>query len=476
MIEGLPSGVTPRFSSTWDKGFDILFADNQDNSKLPEQSADYTITLTYYTKLTSQATGDRKNKVTLEANDSNKSAEDNKYITDVDFEKSGWQDQTNKTIKWQIVLDKNKAGFGDTPVTIDDYLSDNQEYVEGSAVLKKGTDQWNANTLVSDSIAVEDKGTADGNHHYLFTLGVLNDASSVYVLTYDTVPTDEAIAGVGGKDQPTSIEAKNKAIVNYKGTSKEVTANSVWVNGEKLKKEIVTWPDKNNDYAVKFRITVNPNYLKLSPDSTATSLQTMTIKDLPSGTLDVDIDSIKVMQYASSTDTAGTDISNQASYTKAAGLTVNVPDTYKYVIEYTCHVVGNPDTDVAYFNKATAVVGSLSYESDVSKNVHIQKQSSSSGGSGYFLDMEISKYNSAALKTKVEGAEFTLYKDEVSDANKLQTGITDANGNVHFGQRNTSAVYNLTPGVKYIIVETKAPDGYIADPTPFIFQISCTTS
>ena len=104
-------------------------------------------------------------------------------------------------------------------------------------------------------------------------------------------------------------------------------------------------------------------------------------------------------------------------------------------------------------NPNDAVKLTYSNENDVVAEVE--------GNTVYVYTYQIEVHKTDESGTKLQGAEFALYKTE-SDAkdekNAIATGTSDADGVVKF--KNASSEEMLVQSGRYFIKETKAPDGY----------------
>ncbi|MCR4655759.1 MAG: hypothetical protein K5770_05960, partial [Lachnospiraceae bacterium] len=78
--------------------------------------------------------------------------------------------------------------------------------------------------------------------------------------------------------------------------------------------------------------------------------------------------------------------------------------------------------------------------------------------------------SSTQSEAPLEGAEFKIYKDSVSDANCVATLTTDADGNAAYGNQTNEK--KLEWGRTYIIKETSAPTGYVDEGWQHEFTVS----
>ncbi len=149
LIEGLPSGVTPTISSENSK-FTILFGTDKAHSSLPAQSAAYTINLTYYTQLTSYATGDRSNSLGLIGNGGSVVDTEIKNVVDTDFDKVTVTKKvaddiveagTDKYLKWTSTIKVPKAGLHKVKIA-DRITTDGHEFVTPTELITSGTPDY----------------------------------------------------------------------------------------------------------------------------------------------------------------------------------------------------------------------------------------------------------------------------------------------------------------------------------------------
>ncbi|OJG45761.1 hypothetical protein RV04_GL002050 [Enterococcus hermanniensis] len=115
--------------------------------------------------------------------------------------------------------------------------------------------------------------------------------------------------------------------------------------------------------------------------------------------------------------------------------------------------IGNPNTELLVSNTAT-ITGDNVKEDTGKTNTEIKVQVPAAGGTaqGEVRSLKVKKENSAGDHAPIKGAQFSLYRGEVSTDTAIRENVsTDADGEILFS--------NLTYG-DYYLVETKAADGY----------------
>lgn len=126
-------------------------------------------------------------------------------------------------------------------------------------------------------------------------------------------------------------------------------------------------------------------------------------------------------------------------------------------------------------------INTTKYTFDVTKDDN-QKLIKVADENGVIVDNVLTDYFGGGITLKkvdsttnkgLANAEFTLYKDTVAESNKVKTYTTDSNGVLTTGSQD------LEIGQKYILKETKAPEGYNlkqSNGEPFKKEITLTNN
>ncbi|WP_269477182.1 LPXTG cell wall anchor domain-containing protein [Hominibacterium faecale] len=452
-------------------GFTLYFNTNiADKSKsfLPAAGKAYDVRITGYTKVIGTENGARRNNARITSGTaSDFDYEDYSINMKMTGSKAKAQFADGK-ILWNVKFNGHYASMEEGDVIVKDTFSDNQEFDDNyTVVLTENGTSMNRTIKVT-------KDTSDKkNCTYRFNLGKL-DNNKQYVLKYQTKVKSDVFTASGIKT------FKNTAWISIDGEEKLEVKNSFDVNNDIVSKKITTQPERKNQYKAGFTIQVNPNGALLNSNSAAEP-EDYVIADTYSKTMAIDLDSISIIrddaeklkndEYTVAIDTSG----------KENKLEIRIPkaDGHKYTIKYNAAIQGEIGETIEYSNTAKLTVNKEIDEGDVSDKVLIKEQASDAGASGSLLNINVHKRDRANSLKSLQGAEFQLYKDQVSEKNLLGTEVTGADGIAVFGQ-DTNGKTNLTSegkdyyleaGVKYILKESAAPDGYALDSSETVFQI-----
>ncbi|MCQ4636853.1 SpaA isopeptide-forming pilin-related protein [Anaerovorax odorimutans] len=449
------------------KGFDLYFADGADvaKSSLPASNSRYTVKISYYTKVaianSSNTNGTWRNVGKFSVG--SKEYSDYEDYSDKLFmegEKSGEINSSAGEIIWTVGLETNRQGEN-SDVIVKDMFSDNQEFDSSYGVFLNGK------KLTESQITKDEK-------EYQFHLGNL-EKNKTYTLVYKTKIKKGVLSEAGQKI------FSNVANVTDKNISLSLPAE-VSINNKIVKKEITQKPTQHNNYEAEFTIVLNPNKMLLNSES-ADKANAYVLTDTYSKTMELDLNSFVI------TRDDGEELSaekNDYGISHAEGDKKNVlrieiknADGHKYTIKYKALVLGAVGDHIDYENEAVLKVGNKSNGDKVEESVIIEKLSSEAGSSASELSIFAQKYDSANTNTKLEGAVFKLYRDSVSKENLLGTETTAGkDGIAVFGQSENGnnltwkgKDYYLEAGIKYILVEAQAPNGYEKASKKYEFQL-----
>lgn len=277
-----------------------------------------------------------------------------------------------------------------------------------------------------------------------------------------------------------SLTTQHKVFSNFakwEGVGDSKTDTTVEYNTALLKKSADYNKSGNK---VNYSIIINPDKLKLGDAEMIKLTDTMVINGASTDSAALVESTVKLYSYNAATGQKGTELpsdsyrvdyaetsSNPHTYT----LTVEVPNGFAYVLEY--QYANTSNTDYSMENKAQL-------SSYVTKTITTQVQHNSAGGSAHTDSLTIHKVDSQNSVKALPGAEFKLCWFDPSDGQykDIQTETTDDHGNIEL---TFSEAPGLKPGTDsngkiirpynylYKLVETKAPDGYALDETPYYF-------
>lgn len=233
----------------------------------------------------------------------------------------------------------------------------------------------------------------------------------------------------------------------------------------------------SENYRAEYSVIINPDALKLG-DSDTITLEDVMSTGAWDNTAELVRSSVKLYDYDTVNKTKGAEIDRNvysvsyqepdaAKYECEYRLTVGVPNSHAYVLEYayrnTC--------DKSYWmsNKATL-------HGKTSKVDSIKMQVATAQGEAHSAGLTLHKVDSRNITTPLKGAEFKLEWFDPSEGTykEVQTVTTNENGDINL---SFSAGSNgVTPGENageivrpynylYRLTETKAPDGYRKDDT-----------
>lgn len=270
------------------------------------------------------------------------------------------------------------------------------------------------------------------------------------------------------KDADTLIKMKQDA-ANASGAKLEFTNKVVW-NGidtssvfsytyDGLIKKVLNKADLTTggrDNLAHYEITVNPGATKINGGAKFNVVDTF-------NKLRIDYRTIKVMDGETDLAKIGT------VYYNATGDTLtfyDIPDAKKIVITYDAYISANDAKNIANIG--------TTYESGREEpNFNINF---SATGGGTLYGITILKCQKGKTSTTLEGAQFKLYDATGDKVLKYTSGeevvfTTGADGTIKVLPTASANNYVLDKDHKYYVVEIKAPNGYILDPTHYEFTL-----
>ncbi len=250
-------------------------------------------------------------------------------------------------------------------------------------------------------------------------------------------------------------EFVNQVTLHHNGKQIDRGSNGVRVTAGNIRKSAV-FPDGGS--SIPYTIRVNDTGEDLVAGSDA-----ITLVDEMSSTLSVDVESVKVVN---SRDQSPVDVRVGLD---GQQLTVTMPDNQPLTITYTAHVHAVPGTNVALSNRAYWLGYAPSGGSNVEKNDFYYKIGGNAGGAET-PEVKILKFNKNNILEHLPGAEFRMEEGEIVNGQfqgngMVWTGTTESNGELIFGAGKKHMRYNTV----YRVTETRAPEGYLLDPTPYDF-------
>ncbi|WP_220779440.1 SpaA isopeptide-forming pilin-related protein, partial [Bacillus paranthracis] len=437
-----------------DKGFEVkLTGDYKSNM-------DKTLTITYTTDFNyenlSKENDNKSFKNTanlswIDINDkkNNSSSDDTfdpDYYTKGNGFKYGSYNAQTKEIKWDIGFNYNNRPIKDPSIV--DVLRDNQKLIPESIEVRHmkltgGAHGFEVGDPVPPSEYMIENPTKDNNN--TLTVHFKNEINSAYYISFKT-----SLAG----------EQINKRYDNYadlKDGSKTVTT----IHGAfeiKNGGSGVTKTAKQNDKYIDWSVSINPSQ---------STIENAVVTDNPTDNQILDEKSFHL--YPTTVDVDGTltkDTANELKEGTDYKLKVTTDnDTGKqqfkveflhtinraYILEYRSLI--NADNNETVSNKVKITGNRLTLTQVETTEEKVVKVSSGSGGGSANKgrgSLQIIKVDDKDRKAPLAGAEFTLYD---------QTGTT-AIRSITTGDDGVAKFNNLRRD-KYLIKETKAPQGYV---------------
>lgn len=230
-----------------------------------------------------------------------------------------------------------------------------------------------------------------------------------------------------------------------------------------------------DNYRVEYSVIINPDALKLGDSDTITLEDEMSTDGGAENTAELVLPSVKLYDYDTINKTKGAEISSDVysvhykepdATSNSYRLTVSVPNSHAYVLEYAYRNTSN----TSYKMSNTAKL-----HGKESKVDSIQMQTSTAHGEAHSAGLTLHKVDSRNNTKPLEGAEFTLQWFDPSDGTykDVQTVTTNQNGDINLtfsaGSGDAKPGKNATGNTirphdyLYKLTETKAPTGYRKD-------------
>ena len=360
-----------------------------------------------------------------------------------DGSKSGSYNAVSKQITWTVVANYNQRKLSNASIT--DPIIGDQDYVAGSAKLYEASINTNGSYILGTQVASANI-SFDSTKKQL-TAKLPNDSSKAYVLTYQTSLSGKVIDQKSYDNTATYTNNKKssdltaKVTVPYSGnvldkSGKQDPTNSayalwtIWVNKAQstFSDAVVTDEPSDNQIIGESSIVIYPGKVAANGDFTEDTSNPLVLgKDY---SVDLQTDNVTGKQTM------------KISFAKEI--------SSAYSIHYRSLINSSKINDTLTNTASISGKG----EKDVDNNTNGSTQVVNNYGSatGKNTNIVLTK-SDADTKKSIAGASFELWSDVSGQkGQKLRTGTTDAAGSITWN--------NLKSG-KYILVETKAPDGYV---------------
>jgi LPXTG-motif cell wall-anchored protein len=316
----------------------------------------------------------------------------------------------------------------------------------------------------------------------------------LYVEVTCTV-TDKFFADVTAGD--TYKPVSNTASVTF-GNDKTYSSNTQTKNliqPKNVEKNFYS-SEANGKGRLNYAVVINPNGDKISDDGTLVLEDVLTYwptiqvwndakgrADNANYSVTLILDSVKLW-VADGNGEFGIDESGNVTYGKELGnnewhytytesvsygtyydtIKVTVPDGQKLILTYTYQVDSDvKDADYTTSITNTAKLTGKKTETSKAGGYVTWKVATEQSGGGSDKSYTIRKVEKDWWNKTLSGAEFTLYKYnvETNEFESTELKYTTSGGKFSINYNNDQATYDYTYNTAYMLMETKAPDGYV---------------
>ena len=449
----------------------FIKAKDGNNITLPAAENDYTVSIVYYTKMTSsgfESKNPLKNTATVHAENLQKSDEGqytpdntNSYIV----KKSGYKAE-DKKMCWTILLNSGAKQWGEGNYSIVDTFDNNQELDKSSIKVELGYSEYN---FSNDAISAYNVSVSENSFTINFTdLKTLSETTifenkpcPVVKITYSTKLKDSVFANENKTD------VNNKFVLKKEDKVIESANSRIEVGPFKpFEKKLLTEASGSNGFKATYEMTANPNQVYLSQSSTVDKPEDYVITDTLLSNMHYDANSLVVKKNDSEI--------NQSEYTATYEnnvLTINIPngDGKKYTITYDVYIKGEAGKEVTYKNSAVLQVKEKRY-TQITDEKKVKIQNTSAGASSKSYTISLEKWNENY--TQKLQAKFTLSRYSNGnwvESRDITTGTQNAVslGTVH--KQNAQDI--LYADCLYKLEEVEAPKDYVKSDKPYYFVI-----
>ncbi|MBQ8281125.1 MAG: hypothetical protein IJZ25_01820, partial [Lachnospiraceae bacterium] len=249
-----------------------------------------------------------------------------------------------------------------------------------------------------------------------------------------------------------------------------------------LSKDVTNEPNTENNYKAQFAVIANleskyaDEYLK-----SLEAGDVFTLTDTFEQNLSLDIDSIGVYYFNETTEkyvkmTSGYVLKyDDTEKTLSAEITVR-DGVSKYKLEYAASIVGEQNAHTSFVNTAKIEGSSVA---EVRFEDKIFKISYGAGAITEERVITLVKYDEINLETRLQGAQFELYKlsdgswvELTTPENDVPSLTTDVDGKVVISNSLSEVSQFVQDECWYKLVEVKSPAGYALDETPIYYYVT----
>ncbi len=349
----------------------------------------------------------------------------------------------------------------------DEYTWHNSNYVGTDF----GNSEWKNANLSAATSAVED--SAETKLSIKLTNYTYSSFYPILALTYQvSIEDDEFWDDLknAGKTYSNKASWNGHTVTQDTKVTREV--DNLIKDGEQL------FTDGNPTGDLKYYITLNPKEEDLVPDSDTIELvDELILKDTWDGTYSytgmedfnptLDVSTVHLYTYDSTKENGiGEEISKEL-YTIAydavnAKLTIVFPDETACILTYQYHVNMDFASGSIFGNKATL-------NGQYSTSNQLQVKTSTSGAWATSRTISVYKVDSKNYGKRLAGAVFELLRWDTNTKAWATVGeyTSDSDGKITWNLSGSNP--DLSENTLYRLVETKAPDNYACDSSPYYF-------
>ncbi len=378
-----------------------------------------------------------------------------KEDTDISINKSGSYDPATKLFSWTVVINELGKEFEDEiPLYFADDLPEGHEFVGADAnESHKGKIYVMLNYWPEGYFDVKLSNVAGRQKIEPVYIGGPYSNGKTYTLSGNKVTIKYITKLTAQEEKELGYDQKTYHNTAYLTDAEGETIASGGADVERTvhyveKKDLGT--TVANGDILQYEVIINADGLDLNPGNDTLTL----IDELQEG-VELVRNSVKVL------DAENNPISSaHVSYAQRK-LKVVVPDGQKVIVHFSVQIEEKGNQTIK--NNVT-LWGQKQYDAQVEQTHYVDEHSSSIHGKQNSI--YLFKFDEDNLEALLSGAEFELYKYDVTDgvlSNETKVGVysSDDEGKVPFE--------SLTPNVLYMWKESKAPTGYEKDGTEQYF-------
>ncbi|WP_159033383.1 SpaA isopeptide-forming pilin-related protein [Ethanoligenens harbinense] len=371
------------------------------------------------------------------------------YVTSNTLKKSGSYDHVNRAINWTVTVNQDKTQLDNVVV---------KDLLNGTGMSNFALDQ--SSVKATDSHGNPVSFTDDFTNGLTVNLGNISDQITI---TFSTKLTPDAFTYFVTNNANQTISTSNQATMTTDTwPDHTVTSNTaqVQISNTVVSKSGSTSTSSNVDY-IDWSVQINQNAVQISNGVISDTL--------PAG-LTLDTSSVKLYQQTLQTDgtyAANPTQVNQSNYSMTYDatsgnfvFTLPASITSPYLLTFRTYISSSYYNKTATFSNYVTFNGTGFTQTSNTTSGGTRYYGASGSADGTYGTITILKKDTSNTKI-LPGATFTM-----NDGYSTRTATTDSNGQANFGMLRFGT---------YTFTETKAPDNYQLDSTPFQVTVGSTT-